>query len=132
MSARRQGSTERPGLAHTCAGIIDGKYDPTTQARALRVHHRGADQASNGSIHSCASTFQDVPAVEREEKKTMLESRDDGMEECESAERCLCGSEKEKIVGEKNLREKRAAVGKTFLWANRDRTERTRAAHKHC
>lgn len=25
----------------------------------------------------------------------MLESRDDGIEECESAERCLCGSEKE-------------------------------------
>jgi len=60
---------ERPGLAHTCAGIIDGKYDPTTQARTLRVHHRGADQASNGSIHSCASAFQDVPMVKREEKR---------------------------------------------------------------
>lgn len=68
--------------------------------------------------------------MEREEKKTMLESRDDGMEECESAERCLCVSEKEKLVGEKNLWEERAAGGKSFLWANRDRTERTTAAHK--
>lgn len=66
---RRRGTMEHPGLAHTCAGIIDSKYDPATQARTLRVHHRRADQTSDGSIHSCASTFQDVPVVEREEKK---------------------------------------------------------------
>lgn len=72
---------ERTGLARTCAGIIDGKYDPTTQARTLRVHDRGADQASDGSIHSCASAFQDVPVGEMEEKTTMLKARDDGMED---------------------------------------------------
>lgn len=69
VSVGRQGTMERPGLAHTCAAIIDGKYDPTTQARTLRVHHRGADQTSNGSIHGCASTLQDVPVEKMEEKR---------------------------------------------------------------